>query len=313
MRLKFGIMLAALLAGAACGTASQSQTAQRAPALAEARKAHVTQLQARTHSGDPVPVPPKGELDVVRYVGPLGAMEAYLSRVPADGRKHPAIIWISGGDCNTIGDFWSRRDPEDDQTAAQFREAGVVTMYPALRGGNRNPGYREANYGEVDDILAAADFLAKQPGIDPARIYLAGHSTGGTLVMLVAEVDSRFRATFAFGPVIDVSEYGEVFPLPVTGATETRLRSPGYWLDSIRSPVFVFEGALRPSNIDDLEEMQSGNTNPLARFLRVPGANHFSILAPATRLIAQRILADTGGETNIAFTQADLEALAPSN
>ena len=37
-------------------------------------------------------------------------------------------------------------------------------------------------------------FLAAQPYVDPARIYLGGHSTGGTLALLVAECSETFRA-----------------------------------------------------------------------------------------------------------------------
>ncbi len=84
-------------------------------------------------------------------------------------------------------------------------------MFPSLRGGNNNPGQIEGFFGEIDDILAAAEFLAQQPYLDPDRIYLGGHSTGGTLVFLVAEASGRFRAVFAFGPVVDVREYGQEF------------------------------------------------------------------------------------------------------
>ena len=29
-------------------------------------------------------------------------MTAYLSPNPKDGKKHPAIVWTTGGDCNSI-------------------------------------------------------------------------------------------------------------------------------------------------------------------------------------------------------------------
>ena len=32
-------------------------------------------------------------------------------------------------------------------------------MFPSLRGGNNNPGSKEGFFGEVDDVLAAADLL----------------------------------------------------------------------------------------------------------------------------------------------------------
>ena len=35
-------------------------------------------------------------------------------------------------------------------------------------------------------MLAAAQVLRAQPGVDPARLFLAGHSVGGTLTLLAA-------------------------------------------------------------------------------------------------------------------------------
>jgi acetyl esterase/lipase len=301
--MRLGFVLAAAAVLVACTSAPAT-----AQTLAEARRGHVTVLAKKVRADDALPVPPKGVLDLIHYPSPAGRIAGYLSPIPADGAKHPAIIWVSGGD-NMIGDFWSPKPPSNDQSARAFRQAGIVTFYPSMRGGNGNPGYSEGMYGEVDDILAAADFLANQPGIDSSRIYLGGHSTGGTLVMLVAEIDPRFRATFAFGPVVSPREYGDDF-LPVTDKTEVRLRSPGFWLSSIASPVFVFEGGAG-GNMEDVEAMRTDNRNPLAHFWLVPRATHFSILAPATALIAQRILADTGAKTNIAFTDAELNRLVP--
>ena len=66
---------------------------------------------------------------------------------------------------------------------------------------------REGFLGEVDDILAATDHLAALPYVDAEQIYLGGHSTGGTMVMLVGECSDRYRAIFALGPVA-AQQYG---------------------------------------------------------------------------------------------------------
>jgi pimeloyl-ACP methyl ester carboxylesterase len=182
-------------------------------------------------------------------------------------------------------------------------------MFPSLRGGNDNPGVKEGFFGEVDDVVAAAEFLGKQEYVDPKRVYLGGHSTGGTLVLLVAECSDRFRAAFSFGPVEDVSGYPpEYTPFDTSNPREVELRSPGRWLHSIRVPTFVFEGTDR-GNIDSMQEMARASTNPQAHFLPVRGANHFSILAPVNRLIAEKVLRDDGLECNLAFTGDEVNKL----
>ena len=98
----------------------------------------------------------------MKYEAGPGMLAAYLTPDPGDQRTHPAIVWITGGETQTIGDVWSTAELFNDQTAQQYRDAGIVMMYPSQRGGNDNPGHREGFYGEVDDILAA------RPGFSPS-------------------------------------------------------------------------------------------------------------------------------------------------
>jgi dipeptidyl aminopeptidase/acylaminoacyl peptidase len=278
--------------------------------LVEARHGFQTKLIRQEAAREPVPEPPPRIFRKVQYDSPAGKLAAYLSPDPGDGQKHPVIIWITGGDCNTIGDVWEKAPPSNDQTASAFREAGILMMFPSLRGGNQNPGFREGFFGEVDDVLAAAEYLAGQAYIDPGRIYLGGHSTGGTLVLLAAECSDRFRAVFSFGPVEDVAGYGpEYQPFDTSNPREFELRAPGRWLHSIRNPVFVFEGTV-DGNLRSLQVMTRICTNPKVHFHPVRGANHFSILAPTTRLIVSKVLGDKGPATDITFTEEELNRLS---
>jgi alpha/beta superfamily hydrolase len=274
-----------------------------------ARRQFKTALSFPTDDAGPVAPPPPKIFSVVNYRSAVGSLPAYLTPDPKDGKKHPAIIWITGGDCNSIGEMWLPADPKNDQTAAAFREAGLVMMAPSLRGGNTNPGREEGFAGEIDDIVAAADFLARQPYVDSARIYLGGHSTGATLVLLTAEASDRFRAVFAFGPR-DAATDHRLFDgtdLRKLDPRELLLRTGAYWLASVHKPLFVIEGT-GTGFIDALKRMRQKSKNPNIVFQAVEGADHFSILAPVTKIVAHKILQDAGPTSAIRLSEAELTA-----
>lgn len=292
-----------------CGLTAVSQPKSEAITLLEARRRVQSRVNVPTGQRDPVDRPPANELMLVSYKSPVGQLAAYLSPDPGDKKKHPAIVWITGGDCNSIGDVWSPRPASNDQTASIYRRAGIVTMYPSLRGGNRNPGIKEGFLGEVNDVIAAADALARVPYVDPTRIYLGGHSTGGTLVMLVSECTPRFRGVFSFGPVEDVAGYGGdsgFLPFNYTDQKEVAIRSPGYWMADIKSPIWVIEGASGSSNIESLRSMKNSANNRYIHFIEVPGADHFSVLSVSNLVIAKKILADGPKSRGITLTQSEI-------
>ena len=274
---------------AAPGTASDALGAGR-PTLVEARRGFVTKIVSSGESFGPPDDPTGSEFDLIRYASPVGPLAAYLTRDPRDGKKRPAIVWITGGDNNSIGDVWSPMDRSNDQSASAFRKAGIVMMFPSQRGGNDNPGRREGFYGEVEDILAATDHLAQLPYIDPDQIYLGGHSTGGTMVMLVAECSDRYRAVFALGPVAIASQYGGDFIYcDLRDPREIALRSPLPWLHGVKSPLYVLEGASH-GNWDAIQLMVDANTNPQVHFFKIAGHDHFSIIAPLAETLANQIV-----------------------
>ena len=89
---------------------------------------------------------------------------------------------------------------------------------------------------------------------------------------------------------------------------EVELRSPGRWLHSIQCPTFVFEGTSQ-GNLSSLKAMTKASKNPKAHFYPVKGASHFSILAPVNKVIAKKLVADTGAETNLDFSESELNNL----
>lgn len=260
--------------------------------LVETKKHFVSQMFAQSDTTTPPP-PTDPTIKLVYYNAPLGKNPAYISGINNDGAKHPAIVWIIGGDCNSIGDYiWSVVPASNDQTARVFATNGIVTMFPSLRGGNTSKGKKEFFYGEIDDIIAAADYLRKLPYVDSNRIYLGGHSTGGTMVLLCAASTSIFKKVFSFAPVAYTRGYDAEIVLEDSSniGMEYKLRSPAYWMNEIRTPTFIYEGTEQPSNIESLRYLaQIGKKNPQLHFQEIPNKDHFSSLRPLSEEIAINI------------------------
>lgn len=272
----------------------------------EIRAKFQTKLMVQRQTGSKAPTPPEGLLSLDYYDTAVGKLAAYLSPDPGDGQKHPAIIWIAGGFDNSIDDFiWDEQSRANDQSARALYQSGIITMYPSFRGGNENPGSIEILCGEIDDVIAAYTHVASLDYVDANRIYLAGHSTGGTLALLVAESFSGFRGVFALGPVGDIRSYGtEYFVFDTSDDYEYTMRSPIHWLVDIKTPTFIFEGKM--GNYRALLSLLSANQNPCVSLYAVEGADHFNLIAPLTELIAEKVLMDTQG---LSFTQAELSSL----
>ncbi|MDE6362954.1 MAG: prolyl oligopeptidase family serine peptidase [Lachnospiraceae bacterium] len=279
-----------------------------AQSFAEAHDAFQTTLAREDNDDEEIPAPPEGFFDLVKYPSKVGDLAAYVSSDPGDGQKHPLIIWVVGGWGNGIDDFpWCYPEWDNDQTGSAFWQAGVLTMYPSFRGGCGNPGNYETLFGEVDDIVSAYEYAASLPYVDPDRIYLGGHSTGGTRALLASEYTDKFRAVFAFGAV-DKIEYhnNSQFTFDTDNKEEYKMRSPIYWLDNVKSPTFLIEGS--DGNAENLRKIERASKNENIHCYIVEDADHFSVLAPLTRVVAQKIVADTGAEPNISITQEELDA-----
>ena len=275
--------------------------------LAQGRAGFTTHITNPKNTPDAIPDPPPDQFVLVHYAAPLGSFPAYVSVQPTATGKYPAIIWLVGGFDNSIGDTpWAPATPDNDQSARAFRQDGIITMFPSLRGGNNNSGSIECLYGEVDDVLAARKYLASLSYVNPNRIYLGGHSTGGTLALLVDESTDQFRAVFAFGPIDEIANYGnDRLPFDFNNDKELELRSPIHWLDAIKSPTFVIEGTEDPSNIGPLHAMAAESKNPSIQFAEVANRNHFSELAQSTPVVAQKVALDTGPVNNISISGTD--------
>jgi dienelactone hydrolase len=188
---------------------------------------------------DPVTVPEDAE-EIEYQSGPL-KLKAWIEPASSPG-KQPAVLFLHGG--------WSFGN-EDWEMAQPFHDAGFVVMMPILRGENGQPGTYSLFYDEVDDVLAAATALSTQPFVDPARIYVAGHSVGGTMTLLAAQSSTRFRAAASLSGSPNqrkmlASGWAELAPFDVTNDEEVRMRSPLAFAESFKCPVRIYFGSEEP-------------------------------------------------------------------
>ncbi len=275
------------------------------------RKGFKTNLIKEESEDYPAPESPPMIFDLVSYEGEKGSLSAYVSPDPEDGKKSPVVIWLVGGFSNSISEIaWETMERDNDQSGSTFRKAGLLMMYPSFRGGNENPGFKEGILGEVDDVLAAVDYLESLDYIDPDRIYLGGHSTGGTLALLTvaSAPEKTFRSVFSLGPIDYVDGYGqEILPYDVNVTEERIVRAPILVLQHITTPTFMFEG--EGGNYEPLLQMEkAGKMNGNLSFFPLKGAGHFNIIAPVSELIANKILKDNDKESTIKISGEEVAA-----
>jgi dipeptidyl aminopeptidase/acylaminoacyl peptidase len=234
------LLLATGLAGPGHADAAPASAAA-ATAPSPFAQAHATFRTHLVRTG-PAPqpyapiTPPAGTLEMPYRSGPL-TLKAWVSAPPADGRRHPAVLFLHGG--FSFGE-------DDWEMSRPYRDAGFVVLTPMLRGENGLPGNYSMFFGEVDDVLAAADALAALPYVRADRVYVAGHSVGGTLTMLAAMSSNRFRAAASFSGSPDQMAWGKaqpgLVPFDLADAGEFEIRSPLAYASSFQVPTRLYHG-----------------------------------------------------------------------
>ena len=148
------------------------------------------------------------------------------------------MLFLHGG--NALGQgHWALVDP--------YVDAGYVVMIPSMRGENGQKGNFSGFYDEVDDVLSASDRLRHLPGVDPHRMFLAGHSVGGTLAMLAAMSARRFRAATPISGNPDAFAFFNRYPQDIRfddkNPREFQMRSPVCYAHSFKCPMKLMHGS----------------------------------------------------------------------
>ena len=142
---------------------------------------------------------------------------------------------------------------------------------------------------DVDDCVAAADFLVRRGNVDPERLAIAGGSAGGYTTLAALAFRDVFRAgisRFGVGDLEALAQHthkfesryldGLVGPYPACAATY-RQRSPVHVLDQISCPVLVMQGlddqVVPPAQAEAIVAALEANQIPHA-YLAFEGEGH---------------------------------------
>jgi dipeptidyl aminopeptidase/acylaminoacyl peptidase len=135
-------------------------------------------------------------------------------------------------------------DKDDWEVTQPFRDAGYVILAPLLRAENGQAGSFTLWYDEVDDVLAAAEYLSTQPFVDGNHLYVAGSSAGGTLALFAAMASKRIRAAASYSASPDQAllvKHAKIdLPFDKANARELQLRSPLAYAASFKCPVRIY-------------------------------------------------------------------------
>jgi dienelactone hydrolase len=112
-------------------------------------------------------------------------IEKYAARFADRGLVAMAIDYQSYGFSGSGADDLRLLEPDPSVDASAFTEKRLRLV---VKRTNLN------NAHEVDDYRAAISYLQGEPGVDPDRIGIWGSSNAGSVVIAVAEIDTRAKA-----------------------------------------------------------------------------------------------------------------------
>jgi len=291
--------------GVVAPTASLDQLRQRYPQLKRMR------VPPRALPPDPPPPPPPPGIELVHYTGAAGKLSAYLHAPKDRKRRHPALLWCHGGFGGIDESQWRFSERAAGEVGALFADHDFVVLSPAWRGEAGSDGQPEVYWGEVDDALTSIDYLAKLDFVDPARIYVAGHSSGATIATFVGQRTTRVRAVFAFGASMhngDLEEKGwELsFPYDSTNVAAAWFRSPLAGLADTKVPTFWFEGSQSVWNLVTLVVQHAVDRAHVPFHVNVlPDRDHWTGVPAMARLVIAKLAALKPGAP-LEITQGDV-------
>jgi dipeptidyl aminopeptidase/acylaminoacyl peptidase len=241
-----------------------------------------------------------GTYESVTYKGSGGRDIQMWVNYPPDfdrTRKWPVYLLLHGGPHNGITDSFTFR-----WNAQVFAGWGYVTAWHNFHGSSGfgqafadsiNPDWATRPY---EDTVAAAEWFARQPWVDPERLAAGGGSYGGYLATLLLGREHPFRTLVAHAAVYNLysmtgSDFGANQPRfgGYWGKEQDlllRKASPHFGAPRFKTPTLVIHGGLDyrvPDNhgLEVFHMLQQRGVK--SRLVYYPNENHW-ILKPQNSL-----------------------------
>ena len=172
--------------------------------------------------------------------------------------EHPAIVYVHGGPtAQTMNAF--------NRFVQYMASQGYLVIAPNYRGSTGyGKEFQQANLfdmggGDLQDVLAAADWIKQTGYVDPKKIILMGGSYGGYLTMMgVTKTPDMWAAGVPIVPFVnwfteiqnedpalqqsDLATMGD----PVKNKALYEDRSPINFVDKIKAPLYLLAGGNDP-------------------------------------------------------------------
>lgn len=261
-----------------------------------------------------IPVPSFPELGAPRVLQPSGvrmwfvklppsstpgqsmAFRVYLPPTDAPEHSIPCVLVAPAGSNLLVGNDMDADDYHKE--TLPYAEAGMAVIFYSLDGGladmqNATDAQFKAAYnqfrtafaGVVNGRNALEYALTKMPQVDPKKIYTAGHSSAGTVSLLMSEHEPRLAGAIAYAPCSDVEArlaqgtsdptMQRILPNLLNFVKQS---SPKTHVAKVGCPLFLFH-AMDDSNVMVGESQNFvqllKNAGKQVEFQTVPRGNHY--------------------------------------
>lgn len=246
-------------------------------------------------------VNPSGFTESEVVVGAEGWPLPGTLTVPVGSGPFPSVVLVHGsGPQDRDASFGPNRIFKDLALGLASRGVAVLRYEKRSKqhGARLNTVPRMTVRDEViDDVVAAAAFLRRHPGIDSSRIFVIGHSLGGMLVPRILVTDSTLRGAVVMAGAVRSLEQS------IVEQTRYLILADGQLSAEEQQQLFAAEqlaGRVRALTPADVDQRESIGGAPASYWLDLHGAN-----PPAAAATLPQPLLILQGERDYQVTMAD--------